>query len=284
VTRGYWHRDEMTVDRFRPNPFGDGRIYRTGDLVQRRTDGRLNFLGRADHQVKLRGFRIELGEIESALQDMDGVTNAVVIAREDTPGDVRLVAYLTAKTEVDSKVMRSRLSERLPDYMVPSHFVSLDAFPVTPNQKIDRNALPAPSAAPVRTRASVASQELANSKSDEALRNRVAEIWTEVLGVSGIAPEDNFFDLGGHSLLAVQTHRALRERLDIAKLSITDIFQFPTLGALADRIARLGGGLGEAKPATANVTPLQAPDPADRAKTRSDAMARRRAMRARRQA
>jgi acyl carrier protein len=284
VTRGYWQRDDMTADRFRPNPFGDGRIYRTGDLVQRRTDGRLNFLGRADHQVKLRGFRIELGEIESALQDIDGVTNAVVLAREDTPGDVRLVAYLTAKTDIDTKALRSRLLARLPDYMVPSHFVSLDAFPVTPNQKIDRNALPAPAAAPVRSKAAVASQELAQSKSDEALRNRVADIWTEVLGVSGIAAEDNFFDLGGHSLLAVQTHRALRERLDVAKLSITDIFQFPTLGALADRIARLGGGLGEAKPTATNVTPLQSPDVADRAKTRSDAMARRRAMRARRQA
>ncbi len=121
VTRGYWKREDMTADRFRANPFGDGRIYRTGDLlVQRRPDGRLNFLGRADHQVKLRGFRIELGEIESAIQDIQGVTNAVVLAREDTPGDVRLVAYLTATTETDIKTLRNTLAARLPDHMIPA--------------------------------------------------------------------------------------------------------------------------------------------------------------------
>ena len=284
VTRGYWHREDMTADRFRPNPFAEGRMYRTGDLVRRRADGRLDFLGRADNQVKLRGFRIELGEIESALHDVEGVTNAVVMAREDTPGDMRLVAYLTARHEIDPKTVRSHLSARLPDYMVPSHVVTLDAFPVTPNKKIDRNALPAPMAVQARPKAQVAAVLASQAKSDEALRNRVADIWTEVLGVSGFAPEDNFFDLGGHSLLAVQTHRALRDRLDIPKLSITDIFQFPTLGGLADRIAKLGGTASAPKAANPNVTPLQAPSASDRAKTRADAMARRRAMRARRQA
>ena len=275
----------MTAERFQPNPYGEGRIYRTGDLVRRRADGRLDFLGRADHQVKLRGFRIELGEIESALQDHADVTNAVVLAREDTPGDVRLVAYLTAAREVDGKTLRAYLSARLPDYMVPAHFVTLDAFPVTPNQKIDRKSLPAPSASVVRPKAQATAGQAATGQADDALRDRIAAIWSEVLGVQSVESEDNFFDLGGHSLLAVQTHRALRDRLDVGKLSITDIFQFPTLGALADRVASLGGGGAAHQPeGQANVTPLAQPAASDRAQTRADAMARRRAMRARRQA
>ena len=285
VTRGYWQRPEMTADRFRDNPFAEGRIYHTGDLVQRRPDGRLDFLGRADTQMKLRGFRIELGEIESVLQDLPEISHAVVLAREDNPGDVRLVAYVTSTKDMDIKDIRAALSARLPDYMVPSHIVSLDAFPMTPNQKIDRKALPAPGNAVVRTKPKLQKPVEQTHQADEALIARIASIWTEVLGVQAILPEDNFFDLGGHSLLAVQTHRALRDRLQVAKLSITDIFQFPTLSALADRVARLG----------ASVTPLQAvpsvnPVPtsltqqSDRAQIRADAMARRRAMRARRQA
>ncbi len=283
VTRGYWQRDEMTADRFRDNTFGTGRIYRTGDLVQRRPDGRLNFLGRADHQVKLRGFRIELGEIESAIQTFSGVTGAVVLAREDTPGDVRLVAYITASYEIDSKALKIGLAKRLPDYMIPAHVMVLDAFPVTPNQKIDRKALPAPGATPVRPKPKAHVTPKSQGQADDSLRNRVADIWTEVLGVHSIQPEDNFFDLGGHSLLAVQTHRALRDRLESSKLSITDIFQFPTLGALADRIAKLGG-VSSAPATTAQVTTMTQPAAPDRAQIRADAMARRRAMRARRQA
>ncbi|MFA8386678.1 MAG: MupA/Atu3671 family FMN-dependent luciferase-like monooxygenase [Pelagibaca sp.] len=283
VTRGYWQRDEMTADRFRDNPYAPGRMYRTGDLVQRRADGRLNFLGRADTQVKLRGFRIELGEIESAIQTYAGITNAVVLAREDTPGDVRLVAYITATTEIDSKHLRASLSARLPDYMVPAHVISLDAFPVTPNQKIDRKALPAPGIIAVRPKAKERTQIQTTGQADEALRLRIAAIWTEVLGVTSIQAEDNFFDLGGHSLLAVQTHRALRDRLDLAKLSITDIFQFPTLAALADRVAKLGGATQSGR-GSADVTRMSQPAQGDRAAIRNDAMARRRAMRARRQA
>lgn len=283
VTRGYWQRDDMTEDRFRTNPFASGRIYRTGDLVRRRPDGRLDFLGRADTQIKLRGFRIELGEIEAMLQNETAITNAVVVGREDTPGDVRLVAYVTAASEVDTKDLRAALAAQLPDYMVPSHIVTLDAFPVTPNQKIDRKALPAPTGTPVRAKVKAAEPTQTHGAADDALRARIGAIWTEVLGVASIAAEDNFFELGGHSLLAVQTHRALRDRLDVPKLSITDVFQFPTLEALADRVAKLGGGtVGPAQPAT--VTAIPQPTPQDRAKTRSDAMARRRAMRARRQA
>jgi natural product biosynthesis luciferase-like monooxygenase protein len=284
VTRGYWQRDDLTADRFRDNPFGRGRIYRTGDLVQRRPDGRLDFLGRVDHQVKLRGFRIELGEIESAIQTRDGITNAVVLAREDMPGDTRLVAYVTATKDIDVTALRTDLAKRLPDYMVPSQVVTLEQFPVTPNQKIDRKALPAPVAQAKPITAQVAAPQQGVGQADNALRERVAAIWSEVLGIQSIRPEDNFFDLGGHSLLAVQTHRALRDRLDVAKLSITDIFQFPTLAGLADRVAKLGGSSPSSK-TTATVTAMpQQPDASDRAKTRADAMARRRAMRARRQA
>ncbi|MEN8682587.1 MupA/Atu3671 family FMN-dependent luciferase-like monooxygenase [Marivita sp.] len=282
VTRGYWNRNEMTADRYRDNKFAAGRIYRTGDLVQRRPDGRLNFLGRADTQVKLRGFRIELGEIESALQAFPGITNAVVLAREDTPGDVRLVAYITATTTIDSKELRTSLMARLPDYMVPAHVLTLDAFPVTPNQKIDRKALPAPGGVAARPIKKAPTPLQGATRADEDLVARILTIWTEVLGVQSIQPEDNFFDLGGHSLLAVQTHRALRDRLDVAKLSITDIFQFPTLATLADRIAKLGGASGGRE--AADVTPLARPQQTDRAQVRADAMARRRAMRARRQA
>lgn len=286
VTRGYWQRDEMTADRFRENPFAEGRMYRTGDLVQRRSDGRLDFLGRADQQIKLRGFRIELGEIESALQDDDRVTNAVVLAREDTPGDVRLVAYLTTSNAPDIPALRAALAERLPDYMVPAHFEVLDALPLTPNQKIDRKALPAPRQAPPRSKsAPPASATSPNSgQADEALRNSIAAIWSEVLGVQSIQPDANFFDLGGHSLLAVQTHRALRDRLRVGKLSITDIFQFPTLSALADRVAKLNGTIGLKSSDAAPVVSMASKTQSDRAQMRADAMARRRAMRARRQA
>ena len=283
VTRGYWNRAEMTADRFRSNPFGLGRMYRTGDLVQRRPDGRLTFLGRADHQVKLRGFRIELGEIEAALQNITGIKNAVVVAREATPGDVRLVAYLTATQAVEPKTIRKALLDRLPDYMVPSHFVQLDEFPVTPNKKIDRNALPAPTTQPVKRDAPKPEVLQPDVQTDPRLQKGLAEIWSEVLGVSSIAPSDNFFDLGGHSLLAVQTHRAIRERLDCAKLSITDIFQFPTLEGLSGRVSALRGG-SRAVPETSTVAEFKPTTATDRAKARSDAMARRRAMRARRQA
>ncbi|MFP7569261.1 MupA/Atu3671 family FMN-dependent luciferase-like monooxygenase [Marivita sp. S2033] len=280
VARGYWQRDAMTSDRFRNNPFAKGRMYRAGDLVQRRPDGRLNFLGRADSQVKLRGFRIELGEIEAAVQSLDGVTNAVVLAREDVPGDVRLVAYLTSTKTIETQAMRAALGARLPDYMMPAHFVTLESFPVTPNHKIDRSALPAPGALPVRPKPDAASASPTVEQADEALRMQIADVWTEVLGVHDIAPTSNFFDLGGHSLLAVQTHRILRDRLNIPKLSITDIFQHASLQALADRVAKLRGDTNR----VGNVAPIVPPNPKDRAQARTDAMARRRAMRARRQA
>jgi hypothetical protein len=271
VTRGYWQRPDLTEERFKADPFvtadracpWGARMYRTGDLVRLRGDGRLDFLGRADFQVKLRGYRIELGEIEAALEAQPGVTQAVVLAREDSPGDLRLVAYIVGAAQEAG--LRAELAAVLPEHMMPAHFVTLDAFPLTPNRKVDRKALPAPYAAPV-TEAFVAPQ------SD--IEAQLAAIWGRILGVPKVGAKDNFFALGGHSLLAVQAHREIREALGVAKLSITDIFRFPTLQALAKHL--------DDRPAPA---PAVAATPVnDRAEARSDAMARRIAMRARREA
>jgi natural product biosynthesis luciferase-like monooxygenase protein len=267
VTRGYWQRPELTAERFVANPFHPGQMYCTGDLVRWRDDGKLDFLGRADHQVKLRGYRIELGEIETVLEAQQGVEQAVVMAREDSPGDLRLVAYLrgTAVTAT----LRAALEQALPAHMVPAHFVTLDVFPLTPNRKVDRKALPAPSqATPVAAVSYVAPQGVAE---------QLAAIWGRVLGLPKVGTKDNFFGLGGHSLLAVQAHREIRAEMGVAKLSITDIFRFPVLEALAGHIEKLSGPV--VAPASQKQT---APEPANssRADARSDAMARRRAMRA----
>ena len=294
VARGYWQRDDLTAERFRPNPFGPGRIYRTGDLVRREADGRLAYLGRADHQIKIRGHRVEPGEIEAALEALPGITRAAVTAREDTPGDLRLVAYYTGTPGVE---LRAALAGALPAHMVPAHFVPLAEFPLTPNRKIDRKALPAPRAATAPT--APAPDSAAPATDTQA---QIAQVWADVLGVDRIGGGDNFFNLGGHSLLAVQAHRTLRARLDLPGLSITDIFRFPVL---RDLVAHVDGKLRRSTPAAQPAPPPQAaaplppapqpparsaapepavPQPAAPAQpdTRHDAMARRRAMRARR--
>ncbi|KNG93534.1 MupA/Atu3671 family FMN-dependent luciferase-like monooxygenase [Pseudaestuariivita atlantica] len=267
VARGYFQRDDLTADRFLPDPFHGGRMYRTGDLVRWRGDGHIEFIGRADFQLKLRGYRIELGEIESRMEAVPGVTQATVVAREDTPGDIRLVGYHTGTATDDA--LKSGLSA-LPDYMMPSTFVRLDAFPLTPNKKVDRKALPSPDQTTETVR-----PRLASAPPTTGIERQIAQVWEDVLGVQGIGPKDNFFELGGHSLLAVQAHREIKARLNLPSLSITDIFRFPTLGGLAGRIGQ------DAAPA-----PEQgAHPPANaRAAARGDMMARRRAMRARRRA
>jgi non-ribosomal peptide synthetase component F len=269
VTRGYWQREDLTAERFRPDPFvtadracpWGARMYRTGDLVRWREDGRLDFLGRADFQVKLRGYRIELGEIEAVLEAQPGVAQAVVLAREDAPGDLRLVAYIVGP--VPEAALRAELAVLLPEHMIPAHFVTLAEMPLTPNRKVDRKALPAPSAAP-------AAEAFVAPEND--VEAQLAAIWSRILGVPKVGAKDNFFALGGHSLLAVQAHREIREQLNVPKLSITDIFRFPVLSALAKHL---------------DDTPKPAAEPValahDRAEARSDAMARRLAMRARRE-
>ena len=266
VARGYWQRDDLTAERFLPDPFRDGgRVYRTGDLVRWRATGGLDFLGRADAQIKLRGHRIEPGEIEAAMEAVGGIRQAVVIAREDRPGDLRLVGYYTCGGAVDEPALQRALQAGLPGHMVPAAFLRLDAFPLTPNRKIDRKALPAPQTRRSATVTSIAPQA--------GTAGRIAAIWTRVLGVDGITPQDHFFDLGGHSLLAVQAHREIRADLEVAALSITDIFRFPVLSALAAEVERLAGG-------TEPDAPTSEPAANLRAESRSEAMARRRAMRA----
>ena len=240
VVRGYLGRPELTAERFVRDPFrgGAARMYRTGDLTRWRDDGVLEFLGRIDHQVKIRGHRIELGEIEAALGQHPLVREAVVIPREDSPGDVRLVGYVIAKEANAAplpKDLRDHLRGLLPDAMVPSAFVVLERFPQTPNRKIDRKALPAPSTA----RAPSDRSETSAAPTNEIERT-IAAIWQDVLGVPHVGLEDNFFDLGGHSLLAVKTHRRLAEVLP-KKLAITDLFRFSTVRALAEYVSDAGG-------------------------------------------
>jgi natural product biosynthesis luciferase-like monooxygenase protein len=236
VARGYLGRPELTAERFVPDQFGgDGdRLYRTGDLVRWRADGILEFLGRIDHQVKIRGHRIELGEIEAALGELAEVREAVVMPREDVPGDVRLVAYLItddADQEPDSRELKEYLRERLPDPMIPSHYIVLDSFPLTPNKKVDRKALPAPMDIAPKAPATGGGGVPVNE-----LEAKVLAVWQEALQLNDISVEDNFFDLGGHSILAVKVHRQLNESLE-QSLLITDLFRFPTVKTLAEYLA-----------------------------------------------
>lgn len=274
VTRGYWQREDLTAERFPADPFvrpehaapGGARMYRTGDLARWRADGRIDFLGRADFQVKIRGYRIELGEIEAVLESAPGIRQAVVMAREDQPGDLRLVAYLRADPGFSAEPfekLREWAAARLPEHMVPAHFMTVDAFPLTPNRKVDRKALPAPTQAVQRERTEVFVAP------ENAIEQTIAAIWSRVLGVPQIGAKDNFFALGGHSLLAVQAHREIRQALGTTRLSITDIFRFPTLSALAAHL--------DDKPKD---SPQTAAESAERAQLRADAMSRRRAMRA----
>lgn len=268
VARGYWRRADLTAERFVADPFAGGtaRMYRTGDLVRWRSDGKLDFIGRADHQVKIRGYRIELGEIEALIESAPGVRQAVVVVREDTPGNPRLVAYLTGDAAVTETELRERLGAALPDYMVPTHFVALEAFPLTPNKKVDRKALPVPDASGEARR----SESFVAPEND--IEKEIATIWKRILGVKEVGSRDSFFALGGHSLLAVQAHREIRDTLGATKLTITDIFRFPTLAALAAHLDDRPKG-----PETAGVDPVKL---AERAQARSDAMSKRREMRA----
>ncbi|WP_433256779.1 non-ribosomal peptide synthetase/MFS transporter [Streptosporangium sp. CA-135522] len=232
VARGYHRRPALTAERFVPDPFGSdlgGRLYRTGDLARWRGDGNLEFLGRIDHQVKLRGLRIELGEIEMVLREREDVADAVVVVREDTPGDKRLVAYLTTPggTDIDVAELRAALKQGLPDYMVPTAFVVMDALPLSPNGKLDRAALPAPQA----TRDATAELVEPETPTERML----AGIWTEVLGLEQIGVHDDFFDSGGHSLLATQVVARIRKASDGSgrPVGVMDLFQNRTIRELA---------------------------------------------------
>ncbi|MEO0321479.1 MAG: MupA/Atu3671 family FMN-dependent luciferase-like monooxygenase [Myxococcota bacterium] len=227
VTRGYWKREELTAERFVPDPFSSvpgARMYRTGDAVRWRDDGSLAFLGRIDNQVKIRGYRIELGEIEARLESHPAVRAAVVIAREDNPGDKRLVGYVMLSEPAEPAALKAHLGETLPTFMVPAHLVELDRFPLTPNKKVDRKKLPRPDA-----QRGAGVEHVAASGETE---RQIAGVWETLLGLASVGVRDNFFDLGGHSLLAVQAHRMIGEATG-KPLTVTDVFRFPTISALA---------------------------------------------------
>ncbi len=232
LARGYLHRAGLSAERFVADPFdsseGGGRLYRTGDLVRWNGEGQLEYLGRIDHQVKIRGFRIELGEIEAQLLAQPAVREAVVVAKEG-PAGVRLVAYLAAHAGqlIDTTVLKERLSQVLPDYMVPRAFAVLDSLPLNANGKVDRKALPEPALA----------SELAYEAPQGHVAQTIAGVWSEVLQVAQVGLHDNFFDLGGHSLLLIRAHRLLEDRLQAA-IPVVNLFKYPTIESLAQWMAQ----------------------------------------------
>jgi len=233
VVRGYLCRPALTAERFIPDPFSEeagARLYRTGDLARYLPDGNIEFLGRIDHQVKVRGYRIELGEIEAVLGQQPSVRETVVLAREDEPGDKRLVAYVVPNDEHEPAVseLRRFLQKKLPEYMVPSAFVTLEALPLTPNGKVDRRTLPAPD----RVRSELEGVFVApRTPAEEVL----AGIWAQVLGVEQVGVYDSFFELGGHSLLATQVVSRIRQAFQV-ELPLRDFFGIPTVAGLAQAI------------------------------------------------
>ncbi len=233
LARGYLNRKELTQQRFIFHPFVPGtRLYRTGDLARYLPNGELEYLGRIDNQVKIRGFRIELGEIEVILCQYPPVREAVVMVREDVPGDRRLVAYIVSKldTNTTQTELRSFVKQHLPEYMIPSAFVLLDSLPLTPNGKIDRRALPAPE----QTRPELEQTFVAPRNPTEAI---LAGIWVKILGIEQVGINDNFFELGGHSLLATQVISQVRKAFGL-EIPLRHLFASPTIGELAKHIEK----------------------------------------------
>ena len=230
LARGYLNRPDLTAERFFPNPFAQGtRMYKTGDLCRWLADGSIEYLGRLDHQVKIRGFRIELGEIEATLAAAPGIREAIAVAREDTPGDKQLVAYLVLDAPHGSSLaraaLRAHLKETLPDYMVPSAFVQLEHLPLTPNGKVDRLHLPTP-----------VHDDPADHTAHEPrtyMEALLADIWKNILNIKVVKTSDDFFELGGHSLLAAAMINKLSESLGY-RVRLATLFEAPTFGALAE--------------------------------------------------
>jgi amino acid adenylation domain-containing protein len=238
LARGYLGRPELTAENFIPNPFskeGGERIYKTGDLARYLPDGNIEFLGRIDHQVKVRGFRIELGEIELVLEEHPAIRDVVVLAREDIPGDQRLVAYLIEKDKGFLKIgeLRNHLRDHLPDYMIPATFLTLEEFPLTPNGKIDRKALPIPD----HSRPELEGEYVAPRNEIE---EKIAAICVDLLNIDRVGIYDSFFDLGGHSLLATQFISRLEEMFEV-EVPLRNIFDKPTVADLAEFISRNEG-------------------------------------------
>ncbi|UOA09648.1 amino acid adenylation domain-containing protein [Methylobacter sp. S3L5C] len=239
VARGYWQRPALTAEKFIPDPFqaNGGRLYKTGDLARYRPDGNIEFLGRIDQQVKIRGFRIELGEIEAKLIGHPSVAEIVVLAREDQPGNKRLVAYVIARDNaaLTEDVLRDAIKQSVPDYMQPSAYVFLDEFPLTANGKVNRKALLPPDSYV----AAIDGRPV--DKPADPIEQALAAIWMELLGIMAVGVNQNFFDLGGHSLLAIQVVSRIQEHFGI-ELAMEDIFQNTTIKELAGLVmqAQLG--------------------------------------------
>lgn len=238
LAKGYWHRPDLTTQRFVPHPFRKqpgARLYKTGDIVAYAQDGQLRYLGRADQQVKIRGYRVELGEVETVISRHPAVREAVVMAREVIPGDKQLVGYLVVDTasSCSTTALRNALQEELPDYMVPSHFVVLDKLPLNPSGKIDRSALPAPEQSRL-----VLEEAWVLEPLQTAVEKALADIWTEVLGVSQVGRNDNFFDLGGHSIAAVQTTFKMRQTFNV-DVSLQTFLKTPVLSAQAQQLEEI---------------------------------------------
>jgi len=249
LARGYLKRPELTAEKFIADPFSaepEARLYKTGDLVRYLPNGHIEFIGRIDHQIKIRGFRIELGEIEAVLRQHGSVNDTVVMVREDTPGDQRLVAYLvpTQESAAPADELRGFLKEKLPDYMVPSVFVVLSAMPLTPNGKVNRGALPAPGRADFAAKESFVAPR-------NPVESQLVKIWESVLGVRPIGVANNFFDLGGYSLLAVRLMQRIEDDLH-KKIPIATLFQAPTIEKLAGVIGHEGWS-----PAWSSLVPIQ---------------------------
>jgi amino acid adenylation domain-containing protein len=236
LARGYLNQPELTAEKFVPDPFSDepgSFIYRTGDLARYRNDGTIEFLGRIDDQVKISGFRIELGEIETVLMEHSNVQSAVVVARQETAGEKKLVAYVVLRRPDDDRgELRAFLQKKLPAYMVPSEFVALNSLPLSPNGKVDRGALPSP-----ETMQRKVVEAAVSPQTD--LEQKIAGIWRRVLCLEQVSINDNFFDLGGDSLQLLDAHAELQKIVG-SNITVVDLFEYTTIGALAKYLAKSG--------------------------------------------
>ncbi|HEX2962083.1 MAG TPA: amino acid adenylation domain-containing protein, partial [Ignavibacteriales bacterium] len=237
LARGYLKRPDVTAEKFIPDPFSKipgQRLYKTGDMARFLPDGNVEFLGRMDNQIKLRGLRVELGEIETAVSEFDNVRDSVVIAREDTPGDKKIVAYIVTRdgNTIPAPELKHFLADRLPEYMIPSAFVMLEKLPVTPNGKVDRRALPAPDVNEIMKE--MESNYVAPRSAADGV---IASIWSGVLKVPKVGINDNFFELGGHSLLATQVISRIRTAFNI-EIPLRSIFENPTVARMGQIVEK----------------------------------------------
>ena len=233
LAHGYLNRPDLTAEKFIPHLFSHApgaRLYSTGDVARVLSDGNVEFLGRLDHQVKLRGFRIELSEVESVLNEHASIRESVVILGEDMAGDKRLIAYFVAEPSVELAIseLRHFLQEKLPVFMIPSVFVSLDEMPLTPNGKLDRQSLPAPAGKHLKREKNYITPRT-------PVENILADIWAEILQLEEVGADDNFFELGGHSLSATRVISQVRNRFQI-EIPLRQLFNFPTVAELAQLI------------------------------------------------